>query len=266
MHRVSKKQIDGFTETVMLHYTVHGRHDLPWRKTTNPYHVLVSEVMLQQTQVARVIDKYTHWIQKYPSLKHLRSASLSEVLIEWKGLGYQRRAKALLAVALEYDVLPDSYDGLLRLPGVGRYTASAVRSFAYNKFGSALLETNIRAALVYTFFQHQVAVSDQELYEVLHILEKQDLPVGVGARVWYWALMDYGAYIKSQYGSQNEKSSHYRKQTTFKGSLRELRAKVLYAIAENDEIPEDERSDEVLSQLIGEGFIVSTKKGYEISK
>jgi A/G-specific adenine glycosylase len=222
--------------------------------------------MLQQTQVERVVEKYSIWLHKYPSLDDLRRASLSEVLIDWKGLGYQRRAKSLLAIALECDELPCEYQDLLALPGVGRYTASAVMSFAYNVNGFPLLETNIRAALVYSFFNDKGLVSDDSLYAVLHMLEMKKYPQDMGARVWYYALMDYGAHIKKIHGSQNEKSLHYRKQTTFKGSIRELRAKILYAIAEESETPEDERSDKVLSQLVKEGFITSTKDGYHIAK
>ena len=130
-------------EEVIAHYRISGRHDLIWRKKINAYRILVSEIMLQQTQVSRVLPKFQSWMKRYPNLIVLRTSTLQEVLILWQGLGYQRRAKSLLAIAKTVDVIPKSFDDLLLLPGIGKYTASAICAFAYNTFSHSVLETNI---------------------------------------------------------------------------------------------------------------------------
>jgi A/G-specific adenine glycosylase len=225
-----------FAREVLVWHKRQGRHDLPWRKGITPYKVLVSEIMLQQTQVARVLLKYTLWMKQYPTLAMLADTTLKDVLILWQGLGYQRRAKALLFIAKTVTKLPESKEELLRLPGVGEYTASAMLSFAYNVF-SFMLETNIRTALVETFHKKKTFVPERLLKNDLEILIGLPIVQKVGARVWYYALMDYGAQLKSRGISHNLRTQGYTKQTPYRGSLRKLRAEVLFAITHNRPLP-----------------------------
>jgi A/G-specific adenine glycosylase len=254
---VSKKKI---IKIVLDYYFQHGRNDLPWRKKITPYSILVSEVMLQQTQVERVHKKFLDWMSKYPNLKSLSRGNMSEILFLWKGLGYQRRAKFLLEISKKYKTIPNSFDALYKMPGIGEYTASALGAFAFNSFLHPVLETNIRTTLFYFFFnKSETLVNDKELKKILTSLEKYKEVQSVGARVWYYALMDYGAHLKKQGISYNKKSTHYKKQTTYKGSLRELRAKVLFAILHQNPLPKDKRLVGVLDSLIKEGFIEKNK-------
>lgn len=216
---------------VWNHYRVHGRHDLPWRKTHNPYRILVSEVMLQQTQVTRVIPKYKTFIRMYPSLDALAHASLSDVLMAWQGLGYNRRAKSLYDTAR---MVCERYGGRLpctevelrALPGIGQYTARAILAFAYNK-PVALLETNIRTVCFAELLQNRSDVSDSELLVLADRLLDRTRP-----REWQWALMDYGAYLKARGVRLNHTSKHYVKQGKFKGSDREIRGALIRYLTE----------------------------------
>lgn len=196
------------------------------------YKILVSEVMLQQTQVERVILFYKKFIKQFPTAKKLAQASLPDVLKSWQGLGYNRRAKMLWQAVKEFrklhnlsyrtkqgvnDIVPE----LEELPGVGPYTARAIVAFAYNQ-DVVFVETNIRTAVIQHFFSRRKKVSDKEIGEVL----LQALPKGK-AREWYSALMDYGAYLKKSGVSHNARSKKYTKQSKFASSLREARGLIL---------------------------------------
>lgn len=255
-----------FIKEVLAYYKKYGRHDLIWRKNITAYKIVVSEIMLQQTQVSRVIPKFTTWMKQYPTLIKLRGASLQDILILWQGLGYQRRAKALLTIAQEVETIPKSFEQLLKLPGVGTYTASAVCAFGYNQFSHPMLETNIRTALIEYFHQDKEEVHDGVLYDDLHRLEKYSRVQKVGAREWYYAVMDFGAHLKEQKISHNTKSAHYTKQSPYKGSLRELRAKTLFAITHKEPLPKDERLNTVLEQLVHEQFIIQKGNKYSLKK
>lgn len=257
---VITEQDKAFIDNVLLYYKKYGRHDLLWRKNISAYRVLVSEIMLQQTQVSRVIPKFNQWLKTFPTRSRLGKASLKDVLILWQGLGYQRRAKALHSIAASTSKIPKDFYELLKLPGIGIYTASAISSFAYNTFSHPVLETNIRTALIETFHIHRHEINDETLYEDLRRLEKSALVQKMGARDWYYALMDYGAYLKSIRISHNQKTKGYTKQTPYRGSKRELRAKVLFAITKGEVLPDDTRLDEILNQLLEEKFI-SKKRG-----
>lgn len=250
-----------YIEKILKHYRIHGRHDLIWRKNITPYSVLVSEVMLQQTQVARVVDKFKAWMKIYPSLSVLRKSNLRDVLILWQGLGYQRRAKALYSVSLTCFRLPKTFNELLALDGVGIYTASALMAFAYNAFYHPVLETNIRTALIEEFHQGESEIHDGLLYDDLSRLESNESVQKVGARIWYYALMDYGAHLKQNKISHNKKSKHNSIATPYKGSVRQLRAKVLFSITKGLELPNDDRLSYVLEKLIREGYIEKNKEG-----
>ena len=227
---IDRKKIKQLQKTVWEYYNTHGRHSLPWRKTKNPYHILVSEVMLQQTQVVRVVPMYREFLKRFPTIQSLATAPLRDVLVAWQGLGYNRRAQALHKLAgvimKEYKgSIPTTYEILLELPGIGPYTASAVSVFAYNT-PFPMVETNIRTVFFYHLFTHQEKVSDTELLEVSRILIDSKRP-----REWYWALMDYGAYLKGQGVRSNMKSKHYTPQSIFKGSDREVRGAIVCALS-----------------------------------
>lgn len=253
-----------FIRSVLTHYKAHGRHDLVWRKKISAYRILVSEIMLQQTQVSRVVPKFELWMKRYPTLSALSKASLTDILKLWQGLGYQRRAKALFEVAQTSKSISKSYEELLALKGIGPYTASAVCAFAYNVFPEKLLETNIRTALIEEFHQGTTKVHDGLLYDDLNRLNHHPLVQSTGAREWYYALMDYGSHLKTLRISHNEKSSHYTKQTLYEGSTRQLRAKVLFAITHHEKLPQDERLELVINQLTKEGYIIKKGRGYSV--
>lgn len=254
-----------FIKKVIQYYTISGRHELPWRKNISPYRILVSEIMLQQTQVVRVLPKFSLWMKQYPTLVSLRKATLTDILILWQGLGYQRRAKALLEIASTVRTLPTSFETLCELKGIGKYTAAALLAFAYDKFEHPLLETNIRTVLIEHFYSKKKEITDIELYDVLYRLEKYPLVKKMGARVWYYALMDYGAMLKAHQISHNSKVKGYTKQTQYKGSNRELRAKIIFAIAHKKPLPYDLRNGLILVQLEKEGYITKTGETYQIS-
>lgn len=218
--------IVSFRRIVWAHYKKGGRHDLPWRKTRDPYKILVSEMMLQQTQVSRVIPKYTSFLKKFPTARALARASLPEVLREWSGLGYNRRAKYLHDTAREIIMIyHNNFRSALEhpLPGVGPYTKAAVETFAFN-MPNALVETNIRTVFIHHFFPHTQQIPDREI-----TVYARKAAEGQDPRRWHWALMDYGAYLKQTGVRNNEKSKHYTKQSKFKGSLREVRGAILKA-------------------------------------
>lgn len=215
--------LKAFQKVVWAHYKKNGRHDLPWRKTRDPYKILVSEVMLQQTQVERVKPFYIKFIRIFPTARRLAATPLASVLQGWQGLGYNRRAKFLHEAAKQvgHGIFPKRPEELEKLSGVGPYTARAVAVFAYNT-NVVLIETNIRTAILHHFFADKKNISDTH---IIKILEKV-LPKG-RAREWYAALMDYGAYLKQSGVKLNTKSKHYTKQSAFAGSLREARGAIL---------------------------------------
>lgn len=226
MSKLLKQRVAQFQTTVYDFYHQNGRHDLPWRHTTSPYNIVVSEVMLQQTQVGRVVPKYCEFMKRWPSARRLAAAPLKDVLIAWQGLGYNRRAKRLhecVRVVTEdlSGIWPITYDGLQHLPGIGPYTAGAVLAFAYNE-AAPIVETNIRSVYLHHFFPHEHKVTDKELLEVIEKTLDTKNP-----RQWYWALMDYGAHLKQTTGNQNLRSRHYTKQSKFAGSDRQVRGAII---------------------------------------
>lgn len=203
-----------------------GRQSLPWRKTKNPYRIWVSEIMLQQTQVSRVLEKYITFLKKFPTLESLATASQSEVLKEWVGLGYNRRAlflkKGAEFVMQEFQgKIPKDVSLLEKIPGIGHYTARAIATFAYNQ-KHVFVETNIRTVYFNHFFKNTETVSDREILDVV----EQTLPEE-NFREWYWALMDYGSHLKKQGKGMNTQSKHHVKQSRFEGSDRQIRAAVV---------------------------------------
>jgi len=194
--------------------------DLPWRRDTDPYLVLVSEIMLQQTQVDRVVPFYLEFVRRFPSAQALSKATLRQVLEVWQGLGYNRRAK-FLHDAAKYITRHGWPKNLEELPGVGHYTARAVECFAFNK-PAAFIETNIRTVLFYHLQNtaHRSLSDAQLLPMVEKLLKESKMP----PREFYWRMMDYGAVLKRQGVRLNAVSVHYKKQSKFEGSSRQRRA------------------------------------------
>jgi len=222
-------KLRSFRATVWAHYKRKGRHALPWRENHDPYRILVSEVMLQQTQVERVIPYFTAWLTLFPDVRTLAKAPLSKVLRAWQGLGYNRRAKMLheaaKAIVRDHDgMFPNSPEVLEALPGIGHYTARAVAAFAYNQ-DVVFVETNLRTVVTHHVFGEATNVNDKEILSVL----AQALPKG-RAREWYAALMDYGAHLKRSGVRLNARAKGYTKQKKFQGSDREARGAVLKAL------------------------------------
>ncbi len=227
---MTKKQ-QAFVDTVKKFYTAHGRHDLPWRQTHDPYKILVSEVMLQQTQVARVIPKYAEFLSLFPTVQALAEAPLGAVLTVWQGLGYNRRAKLLhlcaQAIIREYKgEWPYDIATLKSLPGIGPYTAGAVAAFAFS-MPSTIIETNIRTVYLQHFFPDETAVPDSLLLPVITSTLDQANP-----RDWYYAVMDYGSHLKQTIGNKNTQSKHYTKQSKFVGSDRQIRGAIIRTLSQ----------------------------------
>lgn len=218
-----------FRQEVRGHYVQQGRK-LPWRETANPYHILVSEIMLQQTQVERVVPKYQAFLKQLPTVRVLAKASLGDVIRLWSGLGYNRRAKMLHLCAQELvqnhkGIFPRTQKELEELPGIGPYTAGALMSFAYNQ-PIVMIETNIRAVYLHHFFKDTKDVPDTALLPLIEQTLDRKAP-----RLWYNMLMDYGTWIKKEYGNPNKKSKHHVIQKKFEGSARQVRGNILRALA-----------------------------------
>ncbi len=220
-----------FRKLIWDHYRLHGRHDLAWRKTKDPYKILISEVMLQQTQVSRVKTFYKNFIKKFPSARVLAKAKIADVLDAWQGLGYNRRALMLRRTAENVvnnynGKLPSDRTTLESLPGIGRGTSGSLMAFAFNK-PEIFIETNIRRVFLHHFFPERANVRDSEIEPLVARTLDHARP-----REWYWALMDYGAMLGEkargqEAGNPNLRSKHYVRQSKFTGSDRELRGKLL---------------------------------------
>ncbi|MDO4437288.1 MAG: adenine glycosylase [Coriobacteriaceae bacterium] len=221
--------------------------DLPWRQTRDAYEIWLSEVMLQQTQVARVQTRWQEWLDRFPSVFSLAEASTADVLAAWQGMGYNRRALALKATAEEvvraYDgVFPAGTKELVALPGIGPATAQGIRAFAYDLPG-VYLETNVRTVVLHHLFPDVPSVPDKELVPLV----QATCPAGEGGcadantgtpfaepqdeadtpRSWYYAMLDYGAYLKKTVPNPSRRAKAYTRQSKFEGSRRQKRAEVV---------------------------------------
>lgn len=252
------------------------KRSFPWRETCDPYKILVSEVMLQQTQTSRVQEKYDQWMKTFPNVSTLASSSLKEVLTLWQGLGYNRRGKYLYHAA---QMIMDDFEGIVpnqvklleTLPGVGEYTARAVAIFAFNQ-PHVLIETNIRSVYIHHFFEDQATVHDKAVKAEIEKTMDTENP-----REWYYALMDYGSHLKKTLNhNPSRKSKHYTKQSKFHGSTRQLRGAILRHLTHNDsatrsalyqEFPNNkDRVDMILRDLRNEGFIQEISKKFIITE
>jgi A/G-specific adenine glycosylase len=239
-----------------------NKRDFPWRRTKDPYKILVSEMMLQQTQTSRVIEKYEAFLKSFPTISELSKAPQSEVLKLWQGLGYNRRALYLKRTAtIIYErhdgIVPYTKEKLVTLPGIGPNTAGAIIAFSYNK-PVVFIETNIRRVFIYEFFEGAEKVGDESLFPLIEETLDRENP-----RSWYYALMDYGAYLGKRETNPNRQSKHYKLQTKFEGSKRQTRGKIIKLLSE---MPYQQNAlkqlfenaaqyDEAVGQLLQEGFI-----------
>lgn len=241
--------IEQFQQFILRFYQKHGRHELPWRQTTDPYLILVSELMLQQTQVERVIPKYLAFVSRFPTIDSVSQAQLSEVLSLWQGLGYNRRAKYLHMLSKEIMTtyqgkFPTTEDELLTLPGIGPYTASAITTFSFN-LPTRVIETNIRSVFLYHFFETEHEVTDAQLIPLI-----DDTIYTPNPREWYWALMDYGSMLKKLLPNPSRKSRHHTKQTQFKGSLRQVRGEILKLLIQFDSLSQTELQSKIVGNKL----------------
>jgi A/G-specific adenine glycosylase len=272
---LSPETITNFRNIIYSYFKQNGRN-FPFRDNTTPYNVLVSEIMLQQTQTGRVSDKFLNFIDKFPDFHTLSKAPLEEVLKIWQGLGYNRRAVALKKISeiviTEYNgSLPDSIETLKSFPQIGYNTASSIVTFAFNK-PTVFIETNIRRVYIYFFFPGKNNINDKEIIPILEKTMDNKNP-----RNWYYALMDYGVMLKKTFPNLNKRSAHYRKQAPFKGSNREVRGKILKILINKKNIKNGELIEElnyinpgklknILKQLEKEGFIRLEKDNIQFVK
>ena len=224
--RLSSKQISSF-QNLLYDYYKRNHRDLPWRNTENPYHILVSEIMLQQTQVERVIEKYSRFIARFPDVASLAKATLKEVLEVWQGLGYNRRVISLMKTAgiivSEYQGrLPADAEELVKLPGIGRATAGVSTCLCVSH-AISIYRNQYPKGLYSSLFQDREGIDDKEIIPLVEATLDRSNP-----RDWYYALMDYGSQLKMEIENPNKKSAHYTRQIPF----RRLRQKIRGAILE----------------------------------
>lgn len=247
--------------------------NMPWREDSRPYYVLVSELMLQQTQVDRVIPKFNAFIGRFPDEKTLGAASLSEVLQLWSGLGYNRRAKylhdAAKKIVRDFDgTFPDAYADLLSLPGVGPGTAGAILAYAFNR-PVVFIETNVRTVYFHHFFPEGEKVTDKQLAPLVERTLDRDHP-----REFYWALMDYGSWLKKNGAGRISQSHHYKKQSRLQGSVREVRGQIVRQLAISDmsrqaleaRLKADHRFESALKGLLRDGLVTETRAVLHLTK
>lgn len=243
----------------------HGNwREFPWRETHDPYHILVSEMMLQQTQVERVLPRYLSFTGLFPDFFALASATPGDVVRQWQGLGYNRRAIYLHRIAERVvdchgGFLPEDEAALRDLPGIGKATAAAIMAFAFGR-PSVLVETNIRRVFIHCFFPGEIGVNDARILPRVEKTLDRENP-----REWYYALMDLGVFLKKKYGNANRRSAHYQRQSVFQGSDRQIRGRILdllreYPVMEVDQLllqldADPDRARALLMQLEDEGFL-----------
>ena len=220
--------------------------DLPWRRTYDPYAIWISEVMLQQTQVSRVDGRWQRWLERFPTVDALAAAAPSDVLEEWQGLGYNRRAlsvhRAAQAISEAGGVFPQDPKELVKLPGIGPATAAGIRAFAFNLHG-VYLETNVRTVFLHELYPQAEGVPDSELVPLVELTCPASVANVADAaateltpRSWYYALLDYGAYLKKTIPNPSRRSKSHVKQSRFEGSHRQKRAELLRVLlAHKDE-------------------------------
>ncbi len=265
--------IQEFQNRIINYYHSEGRN-FPWRKSITPYSILVSEIMLQQTQTYRVEPKFLHWLEEVPGFSELADLSTPKLLELWQGLGYNRRALALREsarkVVNEFNgELPADPEILRTFPGIGPATAASICAFAFN-MPVVFIETNIRRVFIHFFFNDQVeAITDKDLQPLVEAALYRESP-----RDWYNALMDIGTELKSVVSNPNRRSRHYTKQAAFEGSNRQARGAILKILQSHPDLKAVEiagktgigyeRIEKAARQLEEEGFIAAEKGIYKL--
>ncbi|MEK7498317.1 MAG: A/G-specific adenine glycosylase [Patescibacteria group bacterium] len=266
------KAFKEFQKIVWNYYKKHKR-EMPWRDTVDPYNIVVSEIMLQQTQVKRVLEKYPLFIKAFPDFKSLAKAPLSHILRAWQGMGYNRRAIVLKKIAEkvtnEYQgILPDIPEVLITFPGIGKATAGSIVAFVFNK-PSVFIETNIRRVFIHHFFKGKKKIEDGDILKYVKYTVDKKRP-----REWYWALMDYGTHLGETMRAKNPniKSKSYKKQSKFEGSDRKIRGAILKILIKEGKKSKEKiieqmkekpaRIEKILTGLVKEGFLRYTKNYY----
>lgn len=227
---LDEQKITSFQTKILNFYKQQGR-DLPWRNTSNPYYIHLSEIMLQQTQVSRVINYYQKFIKNFPDLQSLSNASRHILLANWQGLGYNNRIIRLQESA---KLLLENYDGeypqdqkeLQNLPGIGSYTSGAILSFAFN-ITSKVVDTNIRRILIHELNLDE-NISIRDLEEIAYQVTPKNR-----AKEWNNALMDYGAL---ELTAKKVNIRPITKQSKFIGSTRWVRSQIVKQLLEQHEI------------------------------
>lgn len=264
------RKIKDFQKLVWDFYKANGR-DFAWRRTRDPYEIVVSEIMLQQTQTGRVAEKFPEFLKEFPTFAALAKSTPAQVILAWQGLGYNRRALFLRELARtvmnEYGgTLPRETHKLIKLPGIGKNTAGSVAAFAFNT-PTVFIETNIRAVFLHHFFPGKSGIPDTDLIPLIAASAPKDNP-----REWYWALMDLGVYLKKTQTNPSRASKHHTKQSKFSGSKRQVRGAIIRQLSQKPATPAQlQRAvstltinsptefDQIIASLIMEGFI--TKHG-----
>lgn len=269
MTALTDQAIAKFHRRVWDYYHDYGRHALPWRVRHDLYAVLVSEMMLQQTQVSRVIDKFILFMVRFPNLQTLADAPLGDILQLWQGLGYNRRARFLhqSACMIAAGGEPTTVETLEQLPGVGKNTAGAIMAYAYNQ-PSVFVETNIRTVMLHEWFTHSSGITDSEIRRIVEVTLDRAWP-----REWYWALMDYGTHLKRQGLGSITRSRHYKKQSPFSGSMRQMRGKIIAMLSistltDHDlrmRVSADERYLSAIRSLVDDGLIEQTDSTWHLT-
>ena len=272
MTQLSDGERAEFQDLIRGFYADRGR-DFPWRSTRDPYAILVSEIMLQQTGTGRVLPKYEEFLSRFPRIGDLAAAELSEVYPVWRGLGYNRRAKALRDTAVRISderggIVPADPEVLMTYPGIGRATSRSIPVFAYNR-PLVFIETNIRRVFLYRFFPEQSGVPDRRIFPLIEeTLDYAD------PRSWYYGLMDYGVHLGKILPNPNRRSAHYSVQKPFRGSNREVRGALLEILAEKGGQSKEalygnlpfsrDRIDTASTELAAEGLITEEGGIYEL--
>lgn len=262
--------IPGFNKTLSDFYGK-NRRNLDWRRDISAYSTVISEIMLQQTQVARVSTVFPRFIMQFPDFASLAGAPVAAVLGAWQGMGYNRRALYLKKIA---EIITEQYNGQLprdpgvleTFPGIGRATACSIVCFAWN-IPTVFIETNIRRVFIHSFFARVPVVSDKEIVPIVEKALDRTNP-----REWYYSVMDYGSYLPKTVKNPNRRSVHYAKQSVFEGSARKVRGEILRVLLAGKQVSKkklkeriaDHRFEHIISGLIKEGFITENDTMYSI--